>query len=396
MKATRLAVACILWFALALGSFAGEDHKTALEKVNDHLYDATKDGLKTLKFEVRFDPPLEWGKDTKISSATVYWKSPTRLNVVDTKAPTGRAILVHPMFTWTMDTIYIGRWFPLGMGPAIFSPDEKFTVKTAKAGHSISAEKPIRRDGKVLGNLRTVCECNKRYAVTEVKTYGIIGSNAPPGQPDATTKYRILDNGKSVPVRLSAYYGRWRTIEYTKIGKFWLPCKLIATEANGTKTKTTTFTFDRYKINPRLPRSAFSPPKWPQAKIELSSPRKTLRSLYDALYLGDMDGIGGCLSKESRKRWDSHLANMRQQFSGPKANGMRVDWRTWWGGFIHGNAGKTSKLLLSREKQTDNTFTAHLKTVTTGRPVDLQIKLVKEGRSWKVANTPDELMKGYD
>jgi len=396
MKRVALVLICILLVGLAVVASLVESRKILPQRVNEHVYNAARDGLNTLSFRVRFDPPLEWGKDMKVSSAMVNWQSPARLNVVDTKAPTGRAILVHPTFTWTMDAIYIGRWFPLGMRPAIFSPDEKFTVKTAKAGYSISAEKPIRRDGKVLGNLRTVCECNKRYAVTKVKTYGIIGSNAPPGQPDATTKYRILDNGKSVPVRLSAYYGRWRTIEYTKIGKFWLPCKLIATEANGTKTKTTTFTFDRYKINPRLPRSAFSPPKWPRAKIELSSPRKTLRSLYDALYLGDMDGIGGCLSKESRKQWNKDLAKMREQYSGPRAKEMRMDWRTMWSGFIHWNAGNTSKLLLSGEKQTDTTFTAHLKTVTTGRPVDLRIKVVKEGRSWKVANTPDELMKGYD
>lgn len=390
---------------------APTDYQLALEKINGRLYDARKHGLKTLSFDMTFEPALDWTskhytQSAKIASVTVYWRSPDRMNILP-RGSDGKLISVHPVIGWRVSWEYLRKSLPVGLRELTpsFVPDaDKGKVESTSEGYSVTVERPERQDGKSVTRIKTVYQLNKNFAPMLAEAYRVTGAGAPP--PDEaydTTRYRILDNGYSVLAEEKYPPGSNLVVAHTKVGRFWLPKSLKITKGDGESGATTRVVFTRYKINSRLPRSALVPPEWPRAKLDLSSPERTLRSLYDALYLGDLDGIGRCLSKESRSKWKDDLAELRRQYDvtgklppGFEHSHWRTWWRTWWSGFIHANAGKTSKLLLSEEELTDATFTARLRTVTTGRKVDLQVRLVKEGRTWKVGNMPEEIMKGYD
>lgn len=377
------------------GTVFAEDYKSAVKKVQDQLYDPRKEGLKTLSFEMRFDPPRLVELQSKAASATAYWQSSKQHNF-QLRGSSGKPLATHPFMNWVLYHEYVEKSMPLGpvdssLMTILSAKNGK--VERTKTGYTITGERDVKPEGRAVVHLKSVCLCDPGFRPLKVMEYGLAASQKPPaGQPNRTTTYQVLGNGKSAFTGSKWYkMGGGVSVSYAKTGKYWFPAKFVNDDY-----QPTTVTFSKYKINPRLSKSDLTPPKWPTAKISLSSPDKTLRSFHDALYLGDLKGIRDCLAKDSRAQWDKDVDMFRGRTKDfPKA-ALSYDPDIAWSCFIHANAGKTSKIILTDKKQTSTTYSAHLKTVTTGRPVEYTVKLVREGRAWKVANLPDEFMKGYD
>lgn len=379
--------------------------KPVADKILDRLYDARKDGLKTLSFRVRVEWTNPSGLRNMFRNATVYWEAPDRVNVVAEDA-SGKPEIIHPMYAYYFNMMYLRPYLPVF--PSIGPLQNAKAEPTSKGGHIVTATHPFLLDRKLRGSIKAVYECDHNFAVKTATYYGVTGAGAPPkGTPHQVVHYRIVADGRALMVE-DIHYGRSRVegkdvprensrdnITYDQVGGFWLPLELKKKSFLYESVKA--ITFSDYKVNSKLPSGALNPPEWPKATLDLSTPEKTVRSLYDALYLGDLKAIGDCLTQESRAKWEGGLEKVRQQYSGdPRDKTPRPAWDMMWGGFIHGNAGKTTQIDLADRKETDTTFTAHIRTETDGRPVDYQVRLKKEGGQWKVDNSTDEIMKGYD
>jgi hypothetical protein len=382
--------------------------KTVAGKMVDRLYDARRAGLKSLSFRFHMSP----GERNPLArfpvDATVYWQAPDRMNLV-WEDGSGKPPKVHPYYTWVFGEMYLRECLPVGrlQWPKVGVLSNAVAKPNGRTGYTVVATDPIVQKGRLLTTLKAVYDCDKNMAVKKASHYGIMGGGAPPtGAPHEVATYRLVADGRSLLVEDIRYGSEWNqgeptlrengrdTIAYENVDGIWLPRELRKTQHYSPGVMT--FTFSHYRVNPRLSADELTPAEWPKAKLDLSSPDKTLRSLYDALNLGDLTAIGKCLSKGSFRTWQADLAKMREPYKNQSDKARQPGPDVMWSGFISGNAGTTSKIVLADRKQTDTTFSAHLTTVTTGRPVDLRIRLVREGAEWRVDNSPDDVMKGYD
>ncbi len=213
------------------------------------------------------------------------------------------------------------------------------------------------------------------------------------------TTYRVVDGKYTFPEMMSSITAgkgaMERSFTYKKVSGLWMLTQMTTRHKQGEGEANLVYQLDYtdFKINQPLAADAFVLPPRPSVPRDFSSPQKTIETLYSATSVGDLDTMIACFAGEKGEAFARDLEKQSQAWEPDLAT---PSGRDIWAYFFAANCGTVKRLIFGARSSSGGRVSLHVKGETSGRPIDRTFKLVREGREWKIAESADEVYRGYD
>jgi len=385
----------------------------SLRKAFSQVYSIEEAGIQSLYFEVagNHDFIRNFLNHVKIDSPTIriYWKPDLKIKA-EVITPAGMALLIP-------------RWLDFGFAFGLLSSTDLLPL-FQPADHTwqlLQKEFNLNQKG-TFELIQTILENNNHEFVLQDKNeprnlqkiistpdnllldrFGSKLIETPYGliETGYSENWLKLPNGKIVlSFHQQSYLDKPRLkiqhrISYDQVDNYWLPREIIKKERSIEKGKIRQvdhqIIFKNYLINLTLPDSIFDFPAPAQATLDLTSPTRTLNSLFLAVKMGNTSQMQQCFSAEMQLQYTAFLKNTANEItpiaSIPPAllQQVKTNAQQWFFGNYMSNI-KDWQITNINEKA--NSAEISLDFTSELDLFEGPFKLMKEENEWKIDTNP--------